>query len=401
MQQNLFAEADKPKATGLIITNNNKKPLSKSQLSFNRLIAKIEKLQRDIEQKQLQFDAALKMYGDEYVSILNLKLKVLQKQIELLWEVYQGKKLSKANQRKLKEILQFFINEYFSQSLTEPDKILQDIFSNLEGISYDKMMKEEKNKNIDEVKKMFEDMDVDTEGVDLEDPNALATKIAEAQQKAAEKQEQHFKMREERKKKKAGQQKNNTKQQEYQKLQEAAAEAKKKNISSIYRQLAKLFHPDLEQNAALKAEKEMLMKELTVAFENRDLHTLLTLELKWIHKENDHLADIADEKINVYLQILKEQAAELEQEKYAIIYRPQYAVLLNQFGFEIAKNPVREIRDVIISHTEMAESYDYNVRLLASENGLRHVKQMIKEWKHSQYEMSDEEIFEIMMKKFI
>ena len=42
---------------------------------------------------------------------------------------------------------------------------------------------------------------------------------------------------------------------------------------------------DLEPDEELKAGKEELMKQLTVAYENNDHHALLRLELEWLQKE--------------------------------------------------------------------------------------------------------------------
>jgi DnaJ-class molecular chaperone len=52
------------------------------------------------------------------------------------------------------------------------------------------------------------------------------------------------------------------------------------DINALYRELAKLLHPDLEQDEAVRHEKEQLMKELVQARNNRDLHALLVIRSK-------------------------------------------------------------------------------------------------------------------------
>jgi hypothetical protein len=104
-------------------------------------------------------------------------------------------------------------------------------------------------------------------------------------------------------------------------------EARTKNISSIYRQLAKAFHPDLEQNEELKLEKEQLMKQLTTAYEKKDLHTLLTLEIAWIQKEETNPDKLGDEKLKIYNEVLKQQVQELEHEIQALLEHPRYQPL--------------------------------------------------------------------------
>ena len=164
-------------------------------------------------------------------------------------------------------------------------------------------------------------------------------------------------------------------------MQADIANAQQKNIATIYKQLAKLFHPDLEQDENRKLEKELLMKELTAAYETKNLHALLTLELRWIHGENDHLATLTDEKLAIYLQILKEQAYELSVQKNEMIYQPQYYVLMEEFGYAINQNPLLTIYNTVRKMDELEKDLKYNAQLLLSAEGLRHLKKMIKEKK--------------------
>lgn len=378
----------------LVITKAGKQKLSKNQEAFNKLTQKIEKLQKDIAKKQLQFDLALKIYGNELYPAQLKMLAQLYKLIIALWHIYQSNKLAKPDQRHLKNVVQFYLKEYFLQTDIEPDEILQNIFSQLEGISYDKMMQLEKEKEWAEMQELLKTMEVDAEGLDIDDEAAVAAKLAEARQKMAaiqaEQEEEH---------KQRQQQKNKTaKQLEHEKLQKTIAEMKQKNISTIYKQLAKLFHPDLEQDAEKKVEKEILMKELTAAYEAKNLHALLTLELRWINKESDHLETLTDEKLAIYLQILKEQATNLEWEKKDIIQQPQYAVLVNQFGYAVQKYPVEMVQQQLKTAQTIARDFEDNITNFTSAHALRHVKEMLKQWKLQEQELDEQE--EIMRMLF-
>lgn len=310
MQAALFDDTNPPKNTSLNISGGTKKQLSKNQLAFNKLTQKIEKLNKEIERKKLQFDAAVKMYA---TALYPAQLKVLEarnKLITTLWEIYRSKKLSKANQRNLKQVLLFHLKESFAQDTTEPSKELKDIFSALNGISYGQAKKEEAEMMADQMKAMFANFKMDTEGLDVTDEAAMAAKLEEFQQQI----EMEEAAQEEKRNQRNAKKKKSKKQEEYEKLQQAIQDAKQKNIGSIYRQLAKIFHPDMEQDAEKKVAKEILMKELTAAYEAKNLHTLLSLELKWIYKESSHLDTLADDKLSVYLQLLKEQVNNLENE---------------------------------------------------------------------------------------
>ena len=136
------------------------------------------------------------------------------------------------------------------------------------------------------------------------------------------------------KKSKAADRKKTEKQLEREEKAKQAEEARTKNISSIYKQLAKIFHPDLEHNEELKLQKEELMKQLTNAYENNDLHTLLKLELVWIQNEENNPGKLTDEELAIYNRALKEQILELEDEIHAVVTHPRYQPLK-----EFAKHP--------------------------------------------------------------
>jgi hypothetical protein len=398
MQQQLFSDTkNTSNSANLVILKVGKKTLTKNQLEFNKLTQKIEKLQKEIEKKKLQFDAALKMYGNDIHPTQTEIAKERRLLIILLWDVYKSKSFSKTDLRHLKEIvrhnLQIFIDEQESMGL---DDTMSKIFKELEGVSYDDMMNEEKEEARKEMERMFKQakFDVDLSDIDIADSEAMAKLMAEAHEKMAEKAEQDFEKKQKRdaKKKKTG------KQVEYEKLEAAAEELKSKNISTIYKQLAKLFHPDLEQDEERKAEKVILMQELTAAYEAKNLHALLSLELKWIHNENDHLESLTDEKLAIYLQILKEQAKELDYEKNTVFQQPQYSALVQKFGMTISRNPLQTTLAYFNELKEYVTGLKKDLKDFQSANALKYIKEIIKDWKNKddEYGYDEDEIFRLL-----
>src|SRR5262249_32289123 len=69
----------------------------------------------------------------------------------------------------------------------------------------------------------------------------------------------------------------------------AAEAARARTVAIIYKQLARVLHPDLEGDGGRRKEKLQLMQELTEAYRQRDLHTLLRLEMQWIENEGGDL----------------------------------------------------------------------------------------------------------------
>ena len=382
------------KQNSLIIGKAGKKKLSKNQEAFNKLTQRIEKLQKDIEKKQLQFDLALKMYGNQ---LHPAQLKILEaryKMITVLWNIYSGNRLSKPDQRSLKMVLQQHLEEYFSQTEVEPDAVIQNIFTKLEGVSYEKMVQEETDRRNAEMQEAFEKINVNMKGVDMKDEAAMAEKVAEAKAKIAalkEENEEFERLREAKRKK-------STKQLEAEKMQKAVDEMKQKNISTIYKQLAKLFHPDLEQDEDKKVDKEILMKELIAAYEAKNLHALLMLELKWIHKETDHLESLTEDKLAIYLQILKEQASTLDYQRNSIFQQPQYAVLANEFGFSVQRYPVEIVQKEVKNTENTVKEFERDIKDFESPMALRHVKEMLKQWKQNQNEFDEDEIMRMLFR---
>ncbi|MFV0336776.1 MAG: hypothetical protein ACK5LK_00835 [Chthoniobacterales bacterium] len=109
--------------------------------------------------------------------------------------------------------------------------------------------------------------------------------------------------------------------------QKAIDAAKNRDLKTLYKQLAKVLHPDLETDSTLKTHKENWMKRLTTAYASNDLRELLCIEMEWLGEESSNLADAGDEKLQVYNLILKEQIAEVREKTRGLKYSPKYSVL--------------------------------------------------------------------------
>ena len=108
---------------------------------------------------------------------------------------------------------------------------------------------------------------------------------------------------------------------------EEQEEARKRDFKSLYKQLAKALHPDLEANPQLKQHKESWMKRLTAAYAAVDLRELLQIEMEWLGEEASNLATAGEEKLKVYCSVLKEQIADVKHQIAWLIDQPQYGLL--------------------------------------------------------------------------
>ena len=366
------------KTKGLIITKTSKQKLTKNQQEFNKLTVRIEKLQKEIQNKQLKFELAVKEYGQKVHPQKTKLLTARRGFVIALWQNYKLNKLAKVDQQVFRIILQTELQTYLEElHIPLKDAELKEIFFALEGVDYDKMLEKEKNNARKHVLADLKKMKVDVSDIDTKDIDALYGKMQEhIRTNIAEdgKDEYHTA-------KKIKLKQKSEKQKSAEALQEEIAAAKQKNIATIYKQLAKLFHPDLEQVENRKQEKVLLMQELTAAYEAKNLHALLTLELRWIHKENDHLETLSEDKLAVYLQILKEQISELEEQKNKIFYLPQFSVLREEYGWQILNRPLEYIQQAYSKMNTLTEEYENNVTLVSSPLSLKHIKAMVKDFK--------------------
>ena len=376
MPRTLPAKNITPSSNGLIISKSSNKKLSQNQDAFNKLTKRIEKLQIDIKKKEAQLDLALKIFGTDIYSTKQLATHYRREFIILLWANFNTKKLTKNDQQNLKQIIREHLQTYLVGLGEEPDNEIKKIFNTLENENYDERLNSEKETARQMMLQDLQEMKADISDIDVNDIDALRNKFYEARHKIFNEEQPKSK----------GPQENKTtnksaRQLEAERIKQETEAIQQKNIGTIYKQLAKLFHPDLEQDMDKKAEKEILMQQLTAAYEAKNLHALLSLELKWIHNENEHLETLTDEKLAVYLEILKEQAQQQEYQKREIIYRPTYSVLAENFGFGVQKYPVETIQIHLNEVRETVQYFKLSIADFSSSYALRYIKQMIKQWK--------------------
>jgi len=355
----------------LAITKQKQQLLSKPQQTFNRLVKKIEKLQHEITSTEQILNEKLTYYS-QHLHPLEQELVSLRKQVvKLLFPFYTNKKtLTKKQKQVLKGILVQQVNDIFSFSNEEPDEELKEVFEALEGMKYEDAEKQDLENMKDEMSAMFESFGFKMNFDDLHENMSEE----EMGRKMQEMEEQFFQQAENLNNRQSTRKKTK-KQLEKEERERQAAEIKNKSISRIYKQLAKALHPDLERDTAQKARKEALMQELTTAYENNDLHTLLRLELEWIQKEETNLDQLTDEKLSIYNEVLKEQVAELEAETYMQLEHPRYQPLLRFVMFPEqlrTLNLKREQQDL----NEILKSLQKSISRLEGEDALLEIKEL-------------------------
>lgn len=354
---------------GLTITKQKQQVLSKPQQTFNRLVKKIEKLQQEIADNNRILGEKLEYYGKHIHPLEQQSVASRKQVVKLLFPFYTAKKpLTKKDKNALKEILITQLNYIFSHDQEKPDEELQEIFEAVEGMTFKEATDQDLEIMKSQMSAMFESFGFKMDFNDLH-PDMAEEEIMRKMQEQVKEQAEAFEQRKSNRKK-------TKKQLEKEEREKQIAEIKNKSIGRIYKQLAKVLHPDLEQDIEQKAYKELRMRELTAAYENNDLHTLLRLELEWLQKEENNLEQLTDEKLSIYNEVLKEQAAELEAESMMQLEHPRYQPLLRFVMFPM------QLRYLNLSHKKKdldksLKSLEKSISRLKGEDALEEVKEVI------------------------
>ncbi len=126
-------------------------------------------------------------------------------------------------------------------------------------------------------------------------------------------------------------------------------------IKALFRQLAKIFHPDKELQDHLKEEKTNLMKKITAAYENQDLHGLLKLE-----KEHIGPREFSEDKLKLYIKHINDRIKELKS----------YEASLKKYG------PLSTIYKMIYSRKATIQEYNIQNELMKLEEEVRREKNL-------------------------
>ena len=311
-----FEAKIEPKTEVKVMAQKHKK-LSKHQITFNKLIKNVESLQKEILTETEKLDKLLLLYNEK---LPTLEKGVAECQIKIAKKIASTTKTIKYGKRQLENIgvviVELLDNAF---EVVEPDEEAEKLYDAYAEESY----QEEKNFQMDQMREAMEEMLRQKMGIDVDfsDLDDSPESFERMQQKILE--ELSNKKAEEPKK-----EKKKTKKQLEKELQQAQEDAMKlKSVRSIYISLAKVLHPDTESDPAEKILKEELMKKLTVAYQEKDLPTLLKLEMEWVAAECHDVDKLSDEKLKLYISSLKDQVNELEDEKYTILRHPRYQVI--------------------------------------------------------------------------
>ena len=300
--------------------------LSEHERTFHRLKKRLDTLEKEVKIREQELDQALLFYHREIEPIERAIARDLTTWIKMLYGFYTSmRSLSHLEKTVLKDWIREEVDnlmEYVQLNELDPD--VMEIFQKFEGVSLQQVFSGE----VEAMKRDMEEMmqnygvKIDLTNMDINDSDDdLMRKFAEAMEQAEEN------LPPERPKTK--------KQLEKERKREEFKQMQKRGIQTIYKQLVKALHPDLEQDSVVKGQKEQLMKRVTTAYESQDICTLLALEMEWIHGFSPEGTKRTDEQYKIYNSILKEQVEALKERNAMIVFHPKYLPIesfISEFG---------------------------------------------------------------------
>ena len=298
--------------------------LSPAQIEFNRLMAQLETARAKFERERVRLDRIMDALTHQLMPLIEETHRLDFELIMYLQNALGTFRLTYRRRESLEDLLRERARDLVVDTCGLAPAQLEALQKLMEEIDpgWIDSESEEMGEGFDYLRAMMEEtareagLEVDLSDIDLrqnpeEGMRKLHERLAAAKAAAARPLSR----------------KQTKSQIERERKQRAVEEAKQRDLKTIYKQLAKVLHPDLETNPDLRANKEEWMKRLTSAHAAGDLRELLRIEMEWLGEEASNLAAAGDEKLKVYSLILKEQIDDVKSRTFTLIDEPQYSSL--------------------------------------------------------------------------
>lgn len=296
------APAD-PGVTRLKVLPRGREKLSPAQQRFNKLLARVDNLGRQVQNIQRLVDVVRAPHLER---VSGLERRITQTQTDMalfLHERLQRKGLTAAQKKSVRSILESLLQVLEPEDEDSPLAALRSVYFPPEEQALS--LQDAKRQVLDAMEATL-GRPLDLEGLDdIDSPEELLASVMRKVQDERQAEE-------DRQAKRQAQRPTTAKQR---KAQEQAQDAKTA-LRTIYRQLASALHPDREPDLAERERKSALMSQANAAYERGDLVTLLRLQLQAEQVDEAHIARLADDKLAALSLLLKEQVATLESEVF-------------------------------------------------------------------------------------
>lgn len=292
--------------------------LTSTERTFNKLQAQIKALKEQQSKIQQGLDVSVQFYFGKVAPEEKALQEALSERVKMLYQVYKApSELSSQEHELLKK---FIIDDIDLLAKVDSDDGVSPeitmIWAELKGIRLDQLDEQMLASFNKKMQKKASEQESDED--DSDDNHRFSEEEGRQKESYTEFEEQAENAEQPKKSKKQLQKdaKNNS-----------FKEMQKKNISIIYRRLARFLHPDLEQDSKVKAFKEDLIKKLIAAYKKNDLHGLLSVETEWVQYSSGQRQLLTIDQIEAYNVILRDQIKEVQVNTSGLLFTPEYSAV--------------------------------------------------------------------------
>jgi len=275
------------------------KTLSKAQKQFNKYIATIEAIMREIELWQAFLPVYPQCIADR---LAPLEAQLREKHIalvELLDRHLDGKALSRTQREKAQDLLLNLLGGLLNEQ--ESPELIQ-LHDKHSDVSFDQYEQQDSE--------LIRSLADDIFGINLDENASPEELMAQFHQKAGEREEKESARRERQRERKKDAKKSTAESAKQTSTIQDATRA----VRDIYRKLASELHPDREQDPQRRDQLTELMQQANRAYEESDLLALLKLQMQIEQIDPQALAQIAQARLDSYNHVLREQSERLKSE---------------------------------------------------------------------------------------
>lgn len=339
--------------------------LTPQQKEFNRLCKKIRDLRQHISAVETATREVVERKERELRPLAE-KFSDLQAQIVRAFDRYAGNTLCKGAERKK---ISYLIEKMCTELIAEGHDDLKAIYEKHTGDQFDEVDAEANARIADAMKEMVGQMfgiEFDPEA-DVSTPEKMQAYVEEKMAgREAEEADRKARRDAQRQAKPKTEKQKQAEEKRLAREQALAEETKKitKSVREVYMDLVKALHPDLEKDEAEKVRKTAILQRVTLAYEANDLLELLNLQMELERIDQEHLENLATDRLQLFNKVLREQVRELQEQEQvaemelAVHFGPQmmYAPLtplqsrhrLNQELATLRSNIVEAEQDLIL-----------------------------------------------------
>lgn len=348
---------------------SNEKPLTENQRLFNEYTRQIESLQQKIEREKIRLDLLKTEFHKDIHHLFEL---LSQERLNLAMLFHQATydfKYSNSQLETFGEVIVYLFEQAF-QSI-DPTDDQEIIYQQWKGQSYSKVQEQD----IADLKDKISEELLLQHGIYI-DSESYGNTIDEYVRFRNDVQ-LILQQNDGGKKKK----KKSKKQIQEEAIVEAEQAQQQRSLRSIYISLAKVLHPDVKNDQLDDLSKEEWMKKVILAYQSKDLHTLLHLEREWVGQQNIRLDQLHDDQLLVYLQSLKERIKSLENEIKELYSSPIYSEIAHLISLQ-EKKARQKIKSERSEIKNAIQTFQHNLKYLELNYSKRGIQDAVNQFYH-------------------